>query len=85
VLFAHLAVVLSLAVTGDDPPKDPPAPTEDVEACTGACLIDLPIVRAVCGDGDVDDGEECDDGNAVSGDGCSSSCEIEDDVQPLRR
>jgi cysteine-rich repeat protein len=27
-----------------------------------------------CGNGDVDAGEECDDGNDVSGDGCSSSC-----------
>ena len=24
-----------------------------------------------CGDGNLDDGEECDDGNTVSGDGCT--------------
>jgi fibro-slime domain-containing protein len=29
---------------------------------------------SVCGDGNVDMGEECDDGNAVAGDGCSSTC-----------
>ena len=28
----------------------------------------------VCGDGDVDPGETCDDGNNVSNDGCSSQC-----------
>jgi cysteine-rich repeat protein len=28
----------------------------------------------VCGDGFLDDGEECDDGNTVSGDGCDSLC-----------
>jgi cysteine-rich repeat protein len=28
----------------------------------------------VCGDGIVDAGEECDDGNTISGDGCSSTC-----------
>lgn len=30
-----------------------------------------------CGDGFVDDDEECDDGNDVDGDGCSSACEVE--------
>ena len=34
--------------------------------------------RLVCGDGVVSDSEECDDGNAANGDGCSSSCTIED-------
>ena len=29
---------------------------------------------AVCGDGIVETGETCDDGNTVSGDGCSSTC-----------
>lgn len=28
----------------------------------------------LCGNGDLDDGEGCDDGNAVSGDGCASDC-----------
>ncbi len=28
----------------------------------------------VCGDGTVDDSEECDDGNTVGGDGCSNNC-----------
>ena len=31
----------------------------------------------ICGDGYVQTGEECDDGNLVSGDGCSSSCAME--------
>lgn len=32
-----------------------------------------------CGDGNIDtaDGEACDDGNAVDGDGCSSTCQLE--------
>ncbi len=33
---------------------------------------------AVCGDGELDTGEECDDLNTSSGDGCDSSCLIED-------
>lgn len=30
-----------------------------------------------CGDGNIDDGEECDDGNALSNDGCSKDCNNE--------
>lgn len=30
-----------------------------------------------CGDGVVDAGEQCDDGNQISGDGCSSTCTVE--------
>ena len=30
-----------------------------------------------CGDGDLDPGEECDDGNGISGDCCSGSCQNE--------
>jgi cysteine-rich repeat protein len=38
--------------------------------------------REVCGDGVVDEGEQCDDGNAAAGDGCSSACRAE--VEPLK-
>lgn len=31
----------------------------------------------VCGNGQVEPGEMCDDGNAVAGDGCSASCQVE--------
>ncbi len=43
-------------------------PSGTTQACSTAC-----------GDGNVDtpDGEECDDGNALSGDGCSADCKIE--------
>lgn len=38
----------------------------------------LPEVEpAMCGDGKLDDGEQCDDGNTVSGDGCSRCCQAE--------
>src|SRR5262245_35549670 len=32
-----------------------------------------------CGDGTVDPGEQCDDGNRMSSDGCSSECVLESD------
>ena len=33
--------------------------------------------QSTCGDGIVDGGEQCDDGNTQDGDGCSSSCALE--------
>ena len=34
-------------------------------------------IRDRCGDGIIIDSEKCDDGNSVSGDGCTSTCQIE--------
>lgn len=34
-------------------------------------------VGAVCGNGIIESGEQCDDGNTVSGDGCSATCQTE--------
>ena len=34
-------------------------------------------VVAVCGNGKIEYGEQCDDGNIINGDGCSSTCQIE--------
>ncbi len=43
-------------------------------------LVDAPGCGATppaCGDNVIDDGEQCDDGNLIDGDGCSASCTIE--------
>ena len=42
-------------------------PSCRLNGVTGAC-------SSTCGDANRDPGEECDDGNAVSGDGCSARC-----------
>ncbi len=39
----------------------------------GSCTIP----QAVCGNGVVERGEECDDGNTTAGDGCSATCQLE--------
>ena len=42
----------------------------------GGCKITV-VDDGVCGDGFLDPGEECDDGNNISGDGCSAGCMVE--------
>jgi len=37
----------------------------------------IPTVGAICGNGVIEGTEECDDGNTVGGDGCSSTCTTE--------
>ena len=36
-------------------------------------------VVPICGDGNIDPGEECDDGNNIDGDGCSANCLTEEE------
>jgi len=46
--------------------------------CCGTC-VNGSCQAARCGDGKVDGlwGEECDDGNTTSGDGCTATCKVE--------
>jgi cysteine-rich repeat protein len=47
--------------------------------CTNACLIDSSgcSIPPYCGDGKLNmPGEECDDGNNTSGDGCDANCKV---------
>jgi cysteine-rich repeat protein len=44
-------------------------------------VVLAPVAIAVCGNGVLDPGEQCDDGNRISGDGCSFTCTLE--VGPL--
>jgi cysteine-rich repeat protein len=48
----------------------------------GAQVVDV-VLREMrrCGNGNVDPGEECDDGNTVAGDCCSPTCQLEPDGQ----
>jgi fibro-slime domain-containing protein len=62
------------------------APMESARGCSKTCsrepsCRDSTGTRAcatVCGDGSVETGEQCDDGNRAAGDGCSTTCTIED-------
>ena len=63
----------------------------DGDGCSATCTVEpnygcstgtsgsvcIPIVTAACGDSLVSSGEQCDDGDAEGGDGCSESCTVE--------
>jgi hypothetical protein len=55
----------------DARPSEPDIRDSDAEADMGELEVEIPVT---CGDRVVDPGEECDDGNAVSGDGCEITC-----------
>jgi fibro-slime domain-containing protein len=57
-------------------PDAPDQSDVSVDTCrSGAC--DDATSAAVCGDGIIQTGEQCDDGNGKPGDGCSGICQIE--------
>ena len=39
--------------------------------------VDCPDCNGSCGDGKLRVGERCDDGNTMSGDGCTQTCQVE--------
>ena len=51
------------------PPKD---------GCDASCQIE-----PFCGDGNIDAGEQCDDGGTSTGDGCDGSCNLEGEPVPM--
>ncbi|MBO4351276.1 MAG: DUF4215 domain-containing protein, partial [Proteobacteria bacterium] len=78
-------------MTGDETCDD--ANTDDGDGCSATCAIEegwkceeagQPCTQmeepqdSVCGDSEITGDETCDDGNTQDGDGCSSTCAIED-------
>ncbi len=62
------------------------SPSSVPSACTASCTAGGSVAyRAICGDGRLDAtaGEECEDGNVASGDGCSASCLREGTIVPM--
>lgn len=47
------------------------------DICNTMCSRVQPRIQPVCGNSQIESGEDCDDGNIVSGDGCSSICKRE--------
>lgn len=59
----------SSSATGDE--------STDAASDSGSSAPTDPTDPQICGDDELDEGEECDDGNVEDGDGCSSSCVVE--------
>ena len=51
----------------------------------GPYVASIAVAAAVCGDGEVGAGEQCDDGNADNGDGCDALCSSEEFVVDVGR
>ena len=49
------------------------APTGGIEFDLEMALNPL-LLKYFCGNGSLDEGEQCDDGNNINGDGCSAQC-----------
>jgi cysteine-rich repeat protein len=50
------------------------------DAAVGTYSFTVTAAPTVCGNGELDDGEECEDGNNLAGDRCSPNCTLEYDV-----
>lgn len=82
---AETPVVQQTPAQDPDPaPVVPPATGCEVDVdcaegkiCQNGACVDAPSTQCICGNGQLDEGEECDDGNSASEDGCSSSCKKE--------
>lgn len=50
------------------------------------CIKGTCVLKKGCGDGVIQGLEQCDDGNLISGDGCSTTCvlQVKGDLRPLR-
>ena len=59
------------------PTRTPTVPFVPPPTATRTVSPTATVTPKRCGNGVVDSGEQCDDGNVVSGDGCSATCESE--------
>lgn len=49
----------------------------EVTAAAGTFQLAVEVTPSTCGNGALEGGEKCDDGNAAGGDGCSAACQLE--------
>src|SRR5947208_2123707 len=85
--LAVLSIAIAMAACGSGTAKmmPPPGTAEDCNApgdedgngladCNDPACASAVACRPACGNGRMDPGEACDDGNAINGDGCDNNC-----------
>ncbi|HEY0189943.1 MAG TPA: hypothetical protein VGC42_02400 [Kofleriaceae bacterium] len=76
-----------VVATGDPGTTGPgpgPGKPDEPGVCTENCGVPEQVpAAAVCGNGSVELGETCDDGNTADGDGCSATCRVEVRPKPV--
>ncbi len=66
----------ALTACGQTAPPDS-APADSSASNADTAPVDTGVPYTWCGDGTINNGEACDDGNTLGGDGCSSTCTVE--------
>ncbi len=75
VVFNHSLTLSAIGpFIGNFSPTSAPASTVQFDYIFDTATPVTPEDPITCGDGSLDPGEECDDGNIVDGDGCQASC-----------
>lgn len=77
VCLSNLCVGPTTCTSGTTLPCQCQTGIDGEATCDGSGVWGPCICAGACGDGAVDPGEECDDGNNENGDGCSADCVIE--------
>jgi len=78
---SEMAVLLvslggNIATVGIEPPRSASS-VSSAASSVASSSSQSSVTSPVCGNGKVETGEQCDDGNSVAGDGCSSQCVID--------
>lgn len=84
-LYDHFTLHICITMSGPGVAASPACLTFDSDAENDVDLADFAAfqnvftgdIPPVCGDGKVETGEECDDGNTDVADGCNATCQIE--------
>lgn len=80
---ADATVAVDLGSIGDSPSSTLPPDVPPDGRIDSLADLSPPDTRSLtCGNGRLDTGEQCDDGNVLSGDGCDSRCQVECDWYP---
>lgn len=56
----------------------------DGKGGSATATVTVTVVAPICGNGVTESPEQCDDGNSINGDGCSTTCMIETPATPIQ-